>query len=185
MVFVAWRVGVGDRYGPVAVRGAIATMYAAEHPVRGVVNVDQPLRVEPFAQLVESVRDRLDSPAFPQVWQMFRDSMGIEKLAGDAQQLLRTSSRPRRELIVSYWRDLLETPPEELAALMDAALTRIRTLRTPYAFVLGRQLEPPDEAWLSERLPQATITILPGSGHFPQLGDQQRFAQILVATCND
>jgi pimeloyl-ACP methyl ester carboxylesterase len=39
--------------------GVIATIYAARYPARGVVNVDQPLRVEPFAQLVRS----LASPA--------------------------------------------------------------------------------------------------------------------------
>lgn len=160
----------------------VATLYAARHPVSGVVNVDQPLRVEPFAQLVASIRDRLDSDAFPQVWQMFWDSMGIDQLPDDAQQLLRTASRPRRELVVGYWHDLLETPTDELAALMDGALAAIRNARTPYAFILGRQLEASEAQWLRDRLPDATITVVPGSGHFPQLGDPQRFAQILDTT---
>lgn len=160
----------------------VATMYAAEHPVSGVVNVDQPLRVEPFAQLVTSLRGRLGSDAFPQVWQMFWDSMGIDQLPTDAQQLLRASSRPRRELVVSYWRDLLETPADELAARMDTALAGIHAGRIPYTFVLGRELDLPEQQWLRERLPEATITVIPGSGHFPQLGDPQHFANILTTT---
>ncbi len=160
----------------------VATLYAAKHPVSGVLNLDQPLRVEPFAQLVHSIHDRLDSDAFPQVWQMFWNSMGIDQLPGEAQQLLHASSRPRRELVVSYWRDLLERPEDELAALMDEALAVIRTARTPYAFVLGRPLEATEAQWLRDRLPGATVTVVPGSGHFPHLGDPQRFAQILETT---
>lgn len=160
----------------------VATLYASRHPVSGVVNVDQPLRIEPFAKLVDSLRDRLDSDAFPQVWQMFWASMGIDQLPGDAQERLRVAGRPRRELVLSYWRDLLDTPTHELAALMDDALAVIRAARTSYQLVLGQELETTDAQWLRERLPDATITVIPGSGHFPQLGDPQRFAQILRTT---
>lgn len=160
----------------------VATLYAARHPVSGVVNIDQPLRVEPFAQLVGSLRDRLDSDQFPQVWQQFWNSMGTEQLPPDAQQLLRTSSRPQRELVLSYWHDLLTRPADELAALMDEALATLHGAHTPYAFVLGRELAPDEQQWLRERLPDAKTAVLPGSGHFPQLADPQRFAHILAAT---
>src|SRR5512146_1588415 len=52
--------------------GALAaTVYAAQFPVSGVLNVDQPLRLGEFAAFVRSLRDRLEGPGFAATWQVF------------------------------------------------------------------------------------------------------------------
>src|SRR5713226_10409224 len=48
-----------------SIGGVIATVYAAQYPTRGVINVDQPLQVAPFAGLVQSLAGKLRGPAFP------------------------------------------------------------------------------------------------------------------------
>ncbi len=101
--------------------GVIATIYAARYPARGVVNVDQPLRVEPFAQLVRSLAGPLRGPGFAQVWAQFEASMGIGLLPQDAQDLLQSARYVRQDLVTGYWREVLDEPPGELALVAFAA----------------------------------------------------------------
>ena len=165
-----------------SIGGAIATFYAACYPTRGVINVDQPLQVAPFASLVRSLADKLRGPAFPAVWQMFAASMHIELLPPAGQQLVRSSSQPRQDLILGYWHEVLDRPAGELADMAGAALTAVRAAGVPYHVVAGDDLEPGYEAWLAEMLPQATVTVWPGSGHFPHIAHPGRFAACLAAT---
>ena len=74
----------------------IATIYAARYPAAGVVNVDQPLQVEPFARLVRRSRS-LRGPGFAQVWEQFEASMGIGLLPQDTQDLLQSARYVRQE----------------------------------------------------------------------------------------
>ena len=90
-----------------SIAAIVATAYAAQHPTRGIINVDQPLQVAPFADLVQSLAGKLRGPAFPAIWQMFAASMHIELLPEAAQELVRSSCQPRQELVLAYWR---ETP---------------------------------------------------------------------------
>jgi hypothetical protein len=59
-----------DLERPVVVGHAISGIHAAQFATRGVVNVDQPLQIEPFIRLVRSLR----GPEFPSVFQIFVDS---------------------------------------------------------------------------------------------------------------
>jgi pimeloyl-ACP methyl ester carboxylesterase len=164
-----------------SIGGVIATVYAARYPTRGVINVDQPLQVAPFAALVRSLADKLRGPAFPVAWQMFAASMHIERLADTAQELVRSSSKPRQDLILGYWRELLDRPAGELADMVGATLAAVRAARVPYLVVAGEDLEPGYQEWLTEILPQAAVTVWPGSGHFPHIAQPGRFAACLAA----
>jgi pimeloyl-ACP methyl ester carboxylesterase len=162
--------------------GVIATAYAAQYPTRGIINVDQPLQVAPFAGMVQSLADKLRGPAFPAIWQMFAASMHIELLPEAAQELLRSSCQPRQDLVLAYWRELLDRPVNELADLAAATLEAVRGTGVPYLVVAGADLEPEYEKWLSKMLPQAAVTVWPASGHFPHLAHPGRFAECLAAT---
>lgn len=165
-----------------SIGGVIATAYAAQHPTRGVINVDQPLQVAPFAALVQSVADKLRGPAFPAVWQMFAASMHIELLPEAAQVLVRSSGQPRQDLVLAYWREVLDRPVSEIASFAAATLEAVRSAGVPYLVVAGADLEPEYHKWLSKTLPQAAITVWPASGHFPHIAYPGRFAQCLAAT---
>jgi len=165
-----------------SVSGVIATIYAARYPASGVVNVDQPLQVEPFARLVKSLAGPLRGPGFAQVWAQFEASMGIGQLPPDAQDLLQSARYVRQDLVTGYWRDAIDRPVEELARQVGEGLAAGRDARVPYLVVAGHDAGPEYLAWLSRELPQAEVTVWPGSGHFPQLAYPGRFAEVLAGT---
>ena len=167
-----------------SIAAIVATAYAAQYPTRGIINVDQPLQVAPFADLVQSLAGKLRGPAFPAIWQMFAASMHIELLPEAAQELLRSSCQPRQDLVLAYWRELLDRPVSELADLAAAALEAVRGTGVPYLVVAGADLEPDYEKWLTKMLPQAAVTVWPASGHFPHLAHPRRFAECLAATAH-
>jgi pimeloyl-ACP methyl ester carboxylesterase len=160
----------------------IATDYAARFPTRGVVNVDQSLEVAPFAGLVRPLAEKLRGPAFPEIWEMFARSMHVELLPESAQKLVRSTAAPRQDLVTAYWREILDRPIDELVDHVTTALARLRDAGAPYLVVAGDDLEPRYRKWLMETLPQATITVWPGSGHFPHLAHPDLFAECLAAT---
>jgi pimeloyl-ACP methyl ester carboxylesterase len=165
-----------------SVAAIIAGVYAAQFPTRGVVNVDQPLQTEAFAAFLQSIADQLRGPGFPAMWEQFAASMHVELLPESAQQLVRSTSNPRQDLVLGYWREVLERPASELADQARAGLAALRTAEKPYLIVAGSDPEPDYRQWLDEVLPQAVITVLPGSGHFPHLAQPARFAECLAST---
>jgi pimeloyl-ACP methyl ester carboxylesterase len=175
--------GVG---GPVvvghSVSGLIATFYAARYPARGVVNVDQPLDITAFAELVRSLEDRLRGPEFPELWGTFEASFHVELLPPEAQQLVRSMTRVRQDVVLGYWGQVFELPTASLNALVDDALAAIRDQQLHYTYVSGSAVDPLYEQWLKLRLPDVDVVSFPNSGHFPHLAHPDAFAAILDRT---
>jgi pimeloyl-ACP methyl ester carboxylesterase len=51
-----------------SIAAIVATAYAARHPTRGIINVDQPLQAAPFAAMVQSLADKLRGPGSLAQW---------------------------------------------------------------------------------------------------------------------
>jgi pimeloyl-ACP methyl ester carboxylesterase len=149
-------------------------------PVAGVVNVDQPLQVEPFARLVRSLAGPLRGPGFAQVWEQFEASMGIGLLPQDRQELLRSHRHVRQDLVTGYWREILDEPPGELARKTADGLAVVRDAKLPYLFVAGHDPGPEYLGWMNRELPQSEVVVWPGGGHFPHLAQPGRFAELLA-----
>jgi pimeloyl-ACP methyl ester carboxylesterase len=163
--------------------GALAaTIYAAHHPTRGVINVDQPLQVGAFAGLVQSLAEPLRGPGFAAVWQMFYDSFHTELLPAAAQELVRSNCRPRQEVVLGYWHKLLDGLTGEVTDMIDQATAAIGAAGLPYLHIAGDEPGTSYREWLGERLPAAAIEVWAGSGHFPHLARPDEFAQQLAAT---
>src|SRR5690349_2118291 len=162
--------------------GVIATIYAARYPAAGVVNVDQPLQVEPFAQVLRSLADQLRGPGFAQVWEQFEASMGIGLLPRDAQELLGSARYVRQDLVAGYWREVIDEPPGELARKTADGLAAVREAKVPYVYVGGHDPGAEYLDWQQRELPQTEVMVWPGSGHFPHLAQPERFAGVLAAT---
>lgn len=160
----------------------IATVYAARYPAHGVVNVDQPLQVAPVPQARQAACRPDPRRGFAAAWQVFEDSMHMELLPPQARRLLRPVSHVRQDVVAGYWREAIDRPAQELATDIKAALAKIRAAGTGYLFTTGHEAGPAYRRWLSQVLPQATIQIWPGSGHFPHLAHPERFAACLAAT---
>jgi pimeloyl-ACP methyl ester carboxylesterase len=166
-----------------SISGVIATIYAARYPTRGVVNVDQPLDVAPVIEFVDMITAQLRGPEFPRLWaELFFPSMHAELLPPAGQELVRATSRPDQQLVLSYWGQLLNGDVDAVVELAEGALAAVRAAKVPYLYIAGSDVEPDYERWLAREIPQAETEVWPGSGHFPHLADPQRFAKVLAAT---
>jgi pimeloyl-ACP methyl ester carboxylesterase len=165
-----------------SVSGLIATVYAARYATRGVVNVDQPLDVTAFAELVRSLEVRLHGPDFPALWGMFEASFHAELLPSEMQELVRSVTHVDRDVVLGYWRQIFELSTPALLALVDDALAEVRARHVRYTYVSGSAVDPSYATWLTHRLPNVEIIAWPDSSHFPQLAHPDAFADILRAT---
>jgi pimeloyl-ACP methyl ester carboxylesterase len=160
-----------------SIGGVLATVYAAHHPARAVLNIDQPVLVGPFGEMLRSVEPVLRGPDYLSVWEKLLAGMGIEQLSPQLRNMLR--STPRQDLLLGYWQEVLEKSSEELRDQRTRELTALRTSGTAYHHVSRAPVAPGYEAWFRENLPEAGITVLPGSGHFPHLAQPEALVEIL------
>jgi len=160
--------------------GVLATIYAATYPARGVVNVDQPLLVGGFGEVLRRAEPVLRSPAYEEVWDSMLSGMHIELLPPAAQELVRTATTPRQDLLLGYWHEVMVTPAEDLGERRTRDLETIRSRGIAYHHVTGDEPAPAYRRWLESVLPEVAITVLPDSGHFPHLAHPVEFAEILA-----
>jgi pimeloyl-ACP methyl ester carboxylesterase len=158
--------------------GVLATHYATRFPVRAVVNVDQPLQVTGFADLLRRNESTLRGPDWAAFWEKMTDGMHIDLLPANTRGLVE-SAVPRQDQLLGYWQELLDNPAAQLDQQRRAELTAIADRRIPYHYVTGA--EPPEHYrdWLTALVPGVRITVLSDSGHFPQLGHPAAFARLL------
>ncbi|MFJ4847296.1 MULTISPECIES: alpha/beta fold hydrolase [unclassified Streptomyces] len=159
---------------------AIATAYAATYRVRGVVNIDQPLRVGGFADMLQRNEHLLRSPNYGTVWNGLLSRMGIDTLPPETRDMASPDALPAQELLLSYWNELLATPPSTLQERNAARLARIAAQGTPYRYVAGAAPDPEYQAWLRQALPDVSIIVLDGGGHFPHLAHPAEVARVLT-----
>ena len=159
--------------------GVLATSYAARYPVRGVVNIDQPLRPGGFAEFLRRSEPVLKSDDFLKVWDMLLAGMHLDELPPSAREMVRTVSTPRQDLFLGYWKELLDAP-EQAGEDNSRNLAAIRAASVPYHYIAGSAVDPGYRAWLEAALPDVLITELPGSGHFPHLAQPDEVAKVLA-----
>ena len=162
--------------------GGYASMYAARFPTRGVVNVDALPDLMPFVRLLQSAKEQILGEGFAGVWAMMERGFRLDLLSSSEQAVVARTSRPRQDLVVSYWDELLSHTPEELAARVSSGIAAVAKAGVPYLLVLGS--EPPSAVaeWLHDTVPQIDIEVWPDTGHFPHLACPDRFAERLAAT---
>jgi pimeloyl-ACP methyl ester carboxylesterase len=156
----------------------LATAYAARHPVSGVVNIDQPLRVGAFGDFLRRSESTLKSDDYLDVWETLLAGMHVDELPPSAKELVRTASTPRQDLLLGYWEEILSTAPEQVDENNVRNLAAIRTANVPYHYVAGSAVDPDYRTWLEAAVPDVQISVLPGSGHFPHLVHPAEVAKI-------
>lgn len=152
--------------------GVLATAYAARFPAAAVVNLDQPLVLGGFGDLLHRVEPVLRGPGWRDVWDRLLGGMGIEALPAGARDLVE-SCVPRQDQLLGYWDEILRHPNAVVDATSRAELTTVVGRGIGYHFVTS---DPGPQEWLP---PQATITVLPG-GHFPHLAHPRELAALLA-----
>jgi pimeloyl-ACP methyl ester carboxylesterase len=154
--------------------GAVVSVYAAANPVRGVVNVDQPLELGGFKALLEPLEPMLrgDEATFQSlIHQIFESLYGA--LSTEERGRIQSHSHPEQDVVLGVW-DFLTASPEE----MDERITSTaRMITAPYLAIHG--IDPGDEyaTWLKDVMPGATLEVWPDIGHYPHLVEPARFVR--------
>jgi len=156
--------------------GIVASAYAAIAPCRGVINVDQPLRLSSFkdslAQLEPLLRGT-DAEFQQAISMMFQMMSG--PLPAKEQARLAALRRADRHVVMGTWQAVFESTAEELDATVAALASAITV---PYLALHG--IGSDDDYfdyvdWLRPLLAQARVVFWPDTGHYPHLVDPDRF----------
>src|SRR5262245_24057394 len=155
--------------------GAVASVYAAANPVRGVVDVDQPLEISGFKALLEPLEPMLrgDEATFRSlIDQMFESLYG--PLSTEERARIESHGHPEQDVVLGAWEFVLTATPEEADELIRSTASSITE---PYLALHGIDPGEAYVAWLKDVVPSATFELWPDLGHYPHLVDPDRFLQ--------
>jgi pimeloyl-ACP methyl ester carboxylesterase len=163
-----------------SIGGPIAAIYASEHPTAGVVSIEAPIRLEPFAAMLDAVAPQLAGPAFGPFWSQLEAALQAERVPSQYRELLETATGlPVQDLFLRYQADLLERPLADVLRWRDEGMAAVAAGGVPYLCLLANEPPAADVAWLSERVPQAEVVVWPVAHHFPHLARPALFADLL------
>jgi pimeloyl-ACP methyl ester carboxylesterase len=153
--------------------GAVVSALAGSFPTRSVVNVDEPLKLDEFqAQLAEVAPALADPESFPVVIAGLFDQLAGDALPAEERARIDANRNADQEVVLGIWTPILEAPAEEVAAMVEAALSPISC---PYLAIHGIDPGPDYAAWLTGLVPSAAVEVWDGLGHYPHLVDPDRF----------
>jgi len=155
----------------------LAVLYAGGHPVSGVVTVDQSLDVRPFARSVKQLEPTLRA-GFEEAFEPFERDIGVDRLPEPERRRVADARHVRGDVVMGYWNEVLESPPEELQGRLDGAA---RTIAPPVLAVFGRALDGEEESRLRRVLPATELEEWPERGHLVHLVEPDRFAHRLAS----
>jgi pimeloyl-ACP methyl ester carboxylesterase len=157
--------------------GFVASVYAAQRPVRGVVNVDQPLTLAAFKDQLTAAEPMLRGEAFSGVIGAMFDGF-MAPLPGEEKARLTALRSPNQDAVLGVWDPVFAKTPEELDAMVRSLLAG---LDAPYLALHGTDLGPDYVAWLQSVIPQATYEVWPDCGHYPHLMHPTRFVELITS----
>jgi pimeloyl-ACP methyl ester carboxylesterase len=157
----------------------VVSAYAAGAPARGVVNVDQALAFRGFAEALRPLAPMLRGTGFHEALGSIFGALGVDRLPPPQRawaDACHAAARP--EVVLGTWDLVLDSSPEELDAVVEAA---VASITVPYLALHGSEPEPGYADWLRARVPTAIVEVWDGDGHYPHLVEPQRFAERVLA----
>jgi pimeloyl-ACP methyl ester carboxylesterase len=151
--------------------GVVVTAFAAAHPCRGIINVDQPIALGGFQDLVRGVEPMLRGEGFDEVITAMFESMH-GPLSAEETARISALRRPVADVVLGVWAPLLELTPSELD---DLVTTLTAGVQVPYLALHGTDPGPEYGPWLEGAIPSATVEVWEDSGHYPHLVHPHRF----------
>jgi pimeloyl-ACP methyl ester carboxylesterase len=161
--------------------GGFASVYAAQYPARGVINVEASPDVWNLVRVIQDLAAAHHGDVLA-VWQKMEQTFGLDQLPAQTREFIMGQSRPTPELLASYWEDIFAMTPEQASDLVNGAFAAITRAGVPYLLLLGSGPSPDTAAWIRDATPHATVEVWAGSGHFPHVAHPARFAERLAAT---
>lgn len=159
--------------------GAVVSAFAAGGPCRGVVNVDQPLQLSGFKEVLGQLEPLLrgDPAEFQSaITAIFEQMAG--PLAGAERWRVDHLRDADQAVVLGIWDAVLTASAAELDAMVDQLAGAIEV---PYLSLHGIDPEAEYSDWLTERIPTATVEVWSDLGHYPHLLEQHRFVERVVA----
>ena len=157
--------------------GMVATIHAAtDDSVRGVVNVDQGLRLVDFAAVVRPLEETLRGPGFADTFGAFLASLGVDVLPPELAERERAyfaSARP--DVVLAVWGPLFTATDAELTTLVETDV--LAKIGVPYLALHGSDPGADYGDWLTGLVPTATLEVWDGDGHWLHLVEPDRFAE--------
>jgi pimeloyl-ACP methyl ester carboxylesterase len=159
--------------------GAVVSASAAGGPCRGVINVDQPLLLSGFKDTLTQLQPMLEGST-----EEFQGAIGAifdqmaGPLAGAERWRVDNLRNAEQEVVLGVWELVFTASADELDAIVDGV---VGAITVPYLSLHGIDAGPEYEAWLTAKLPAATVEVWADQGHYPHLIEQQRFVERVVA----
>jgi pimeloyl-ACP methyl ester carboxylesterase len=158
--------------------GIVATAYAAAHPVRTIVNVDQALQLAELGAVVRELEPALRGDGFQETMNALMESLAGDRLSAARKAKLRELRGPARATVVlGVWDPFLSNAGPDLTDLIEGLLGRIQA---PYLALHGSDPGPGYADWLRGLTPTATVETWDGFGHWLHLVDPDRFAKRIL-----
>jgi pimeloyl-ACP methyl ester carboxylesterase len=153
--------------------GVVVSAYAAAFPTRGVINVDQPLRLAAFKEALGPIEPmvRGDQASCEEAIAMVFSMMN-GPLQHDEVERIGALRQVDQSVVLGVWGTVFESTAEELDAQVEQLAGSIRV---PYLSLHGDDPGADYQAWLTRLIPSATVEVWPEHGHYPHLVDQARF----------
>lgn len=153
--------------------GIVASAVAAISPVRGVINIDQPLRLSGFKAGLSQLEPMLkgDDESFQQAMGMLFAAMEGPLPAAEVERL-HHQRRANQEVVLATWASVFDSTEAELDATVAALAGGITV---PYLALHGIDPGPDYAPWLQGLVPSAVVEVWPDLGHYPQLVEPERF----------
>jgi pimeloyl-ACP methyl ester carboxylesterase len=63
-----------------SISGAIASIYGVSYPALGIVNIDQPAEIRPFARMVRDLWPALSGEHFAKAFEPIQQSIGLDRV---------------------------------------------------------------------------------------------------------
>jgi len=154
--------------------GALAMIYAGAHPVRGVVDIDQPWNIRPFAELVQQAAPMLCGERFSSTFNMFERTMGrLDLLSPAVQADVVAGRRVDSNVVLGYWDEILHCVPMQLQRRIEQQLASVTA---PCLAVFGHELTCDERQHMINLVSDVQLEEWPGAGHMVHLAEPDRFA---------
>lgn len=167
---------VGHSYG-----GFVATFAGTMLPVAGVVSVDQPFDTSDFGATIGPHEDTIRHGDLDAFMATFLDDLGVAHVPDERRSIVTDHMTARREVLLSVWSMVLETPPEDLTPVVEEGL---RGVAVPHLSIFGRPITD-EERRLHDLIPDGRLEHWGDLGHFVQLVDPERTAARVASFAAD
>ena len=159
--------------------GAVVSAYAAGGSCRGVVNVDQPLALSGFKDVLGQLEPMLKGST-----EEFQGAISaiFEQMAGplDGAERWRIDHlrQADQQVVLGVWELVFSATVDELDAVIDSVAAAVTV---PYLSLHGIDPGPDYADWLTARIPTAEVEVWADLGHYPHLIEPHRFVDRVVA----